>query len=134
MSPLGTGEVAGRYRAAAAVAAERGQGLRVVLRIGTPALAGLPWEAMYDQAAGAYMCRRDQLVRHVPVASVPAPLRVRPPLRILGVISSPRGMPALDVDKEQDSWPARWPGPSARAWPSCTGRPARPGPTCRTCC
>ena len=99
---LGTGEVAGRYRAAAAVAAERGEGLRVVLRIDTPALAGLPWEAMYDQAAGAYVCRQDQLVRHVPVASVPAPLRVRPPLRILGVVSSPRGLPALDVDKEQD--------------------------------
>ena len=99
---LGTGEVAGRYRAAAAVAALRGEGLRVVLRIDTPALAGLPWEAMYDQAAGVYLCRQDQLVRHVPVASVPAPLRVRPPLRILGVVSSPRGLPALDVDKEQD--------------------------------
>ena len=99
---LGAGEVAGRYRAAAAVAAERGEGLRVVLRIDSPALAGLPWEAMYDQAAGAYVCRQDQLVRHVPVASVPAPLPVRPPLRILGVISSPRGLPPLDVDKEHD--------------------------------
>ena len=99
---LGTGEVAGRYRAAAAVAAVHGEGLRVVLRIDTPALAGLPWEAMYDQAAGTYVCRQDQMVRHVPVASVPAPLRVRPPLRILGVVSSPRGLPALDVDKEQD--------------------------------
>ena len=99
---LGTGEVAGRYRAAAAVAALHEEGLRVVLRIDTPALAGLPWEAMYDQATGAYVCRQDQLVRHVPVASVPAPLRVRPPLRILGVVSSPRGLPALDVEKEQD--------------------------------
>lgn len=43
---LGTGEVAGRYRAAAAVAAHRGEGLRLVLRIGDPALVGLPWEAM----------------------------------------------------------------------------------------
>ena len=99
---LGAGEVAGRYRAAAAVAAERGEGLRVVLRIDDPVLAGLPWEAMYDRAAGAYVCRQDQLVRHVPVASAPAPLRVKPPLRILGVVSSPRGLPALDVDKEQD--------------------------------
>ena len=99
---LGAGEVAGRYRAAAAVAAERGEGLRVVLRIDTPALAGLPWEAMYDQATGGYVCRQDQLVRHVPVASVPAPLRVRRPLRILGVISSPRGLAALDVEKEQE--------------------------------
>ena len=99
---LGTGEVTGRYRASAALAAKDGEGLRVVLRIDTPALAGLPWEAMYDQAAGAYVCRQDQLVRHVPVASVLAPLRVHPPLRILGVVSSPRGLPALDVEKEQN--------------------------------
>jgi hypothetical protein len=99
---LGAGEVGGRYRAAAAVAAERAERLRVVLRIDTLALAGLPWEAMYDQAMGAYVCRQDQLVRHVPVASVPAPLCVRPPLRILGVVSSPRELRALDVEKEQD--------------------------------
>lgn len=46
---LGTGEVAGRYRAAAAVVAQRDAGLRVVLRIADPALAALPWEAMYDE-------------------------------------------------------------------------------------
>ena len=112
---LGTGEVAGRYRAAAAVAAERGEGLRVVLRIDTPALAGLPWEAKFDRAGGAYVCRQDQLVRHVPVASVPAPLRVRPPLRILGVVSSPRGLPALDVEKEQDQLTRALAGPSVGA-------------------
>jgi WD40 repeat protein len=98
---LGAGEVAGRYRAAAAVAAERGQELRVVLRIDDPALAGLPWEAMYDEAAGGYVCRRDLLVRHVPVASAAAPLLVDPPLRILGIVSSPRGLAPLDVGKEQ---------------------------------
>jgi tetratricopeptide (TPR) repeat protein len=99
---LGCGDVAGRYRASAAVAAERGRGLRVVLRTGTAALAELPWEAMYDDVAGAYVCRHEQLVRHVPVASVPAPLGVRPPLRILGVVSSPRGLSALDADRERD--------------------------------
>ena len=52
---LGSGDVAGRYRASAALAAERGQGLRVVLRADTPALAGLPWEAMYDGTAGGYV-------------------------------------------------------------------------------
>jgi hypothetical protein len=109
---LGTGEVAGRYRAAAAVAAIAGEELRVVLRIDDPALAGLPWEAMYDQAAGAYVCRQDQLVRHVPVASVPAPLQVRPPLRILGVVSSPRGLPALDSDKEKDQLARALAGPA----------------------
>jgi hypothetical protein len=98
---LGSGDVGGRYRASAALASERGEGLRVVLRVDTPALAGLPWEAMYDAVAGGYVCRRDQLVRHVPVAAPVPQLTVQPPLRILGVISSPRGLPALDVDKEQ---------------------------------
>jgi DivIVA domain-containing protein len=99
---LGTGEVAGLYRSAAAVAADRGRRLQVVLRIDTPALAALPWEAMYDEATGAYVCRQDQLVRHVGAVSMPPPLRVQPPLRILGVVSSPRGLPPLDVEKEQD--------------------------------
>jgi len=98
---LGAGQVAGRYRASAAMAAVAGEGLRVVLRIDDPALAGLPWEAMFDPESGAYVCRQDQLVRHVPVASVPAPLLVRPPLRILGVVSSPRGEYPLDADKEK---------------------------------
>src|SRR5262249_30504947 len=56
---------------------------------------------MYDETAGGYVCRRHQLVRHVPVASAATPLMVDPPLRILGVVSSPRGLPALDVGKEQ---------------------------------
>jgi CHAT domain/WD domain, G-beta repeat len=73
----------------------------VVLRIDDPVLAGLPWEAMYDEAAGGYVCRRDLLVRHVPVASAAPPLLVDPPLRILGIVSSPRGLPPLDVGKEQ---------------------------------
>jgi hypothetical protein len=99
---LGAGEVSGRYRASAALAAERGQRLRVVLRIDSPELAVLPWEAMYDETLGEYVCRHDQLVRHAAIASVPSPLLVRPPLRILGVASSPRGLSLLDVEKEQE--------------------------------
>jgi WD40 repeat protein len=99
---LGEGDVARLYAAAAAVAAEQGQGLRVVLRIDDPLLAGLPWEAMYNDGAGEYVCRRDQLVRHVPVASAAAALAIDPPLRILGITASPRGWPQLDFDKEQE--------------------------------
>jgi restriction system protein len=101
---LGSGDVAGRYRASAALAASSDQGLRVILRIDDPALAGLPWEAMYDEVVGAYVCRRDHLVRTVPVPAVAASLTVRPPLRVLGtgIVSSPRGLAALDVGEEQD--------------------------------
>lgn len=99
---LGSGEVGGRYRAAAAVADERGAELRIVLRIDAPELAALPWEAMYDEGAGSYVCRRYQLVRHVPVAAAAPPLTVRTRLRILGVISSPSGLERLDAKRERD--------------------------------
>jgi CHAT domain/WD domain, G-beta repeat len=95
---LGTGEVAGRYRAA-----ERDEDLRLVLRIDDPVLAGLPWESMYDDGIGTYVCRRHQLVRHVGVPAAAAPLAVEPPLRILGIVSSPRGLYPLDVEKEKDN-------------------------------
>lgn len=99
---LGSGDVTGRYRASEALAAGQEQGLRVVLRIGTPALAGLPWEAMYDAVAGGYVCRHEPLVRHVPVASPVPPLAVRPPLRVLGIVSSPRGLEPLDAGREKE--------------------------------
>ena len=57
---------------------------------------------MYDDAAGEYLCRRGQLVRHVPIAAPIPPLAVPLPLRILAVASSPRGLPRLDVSREQE--------------------------------
>jgi WD40 repeat protein len=99
---LGASEVAGRYRASVALAEERDEDLRIVLRLASPELAGLPWEAMYDPGAGGYVCRQHQLVRHVPVAAVPPRLTVRLPLRVLGVVSAPRGLAALDSVRERE--------------------------------
>jgi hypothetical protein len=98
---LGAGDVALRHSASLAVAAGRGQNLRVVLRVGDPVLAGLPWEAMYDPGTDSYVCRLGELVRHVAVPSVSAPLAVEPPLRILGITSSPRGLPPLQEAREK---------------------------------
>src|SRR5437763_1782887 len=55
--------VAGIYRASAAVAAERGESLRIVLRIDAPELAMLPWESVFDDATNSYVSRREPLVR-----------------------------------------------------------------------
>jgi hypothetical protein len=99
---LGTGEVIGRYRASQALADEREEELQIVLRLDTPELAGLPWEAMYDPGVGGYVCRRHQLIRHVPVPAVPPPLAVNGPLRILGIVSAPRGLVALDAGRERE--------------------------------
>ena len=46
--------------------------------------------------------RHDGERRNCPGVKFGEGLRVEPPLRILGVVSSPRGLPPLDVDKEQE--------------------------------
>ncbi len=89
------------YKANLALAAERGTQLRVVLRTQSAELAALPWEMLYDPEAGAYLCAREPLVRHVSVSGVTRPLRVAPPLRILGVVSAPRDQSPLDVEGEK---------------------------------
>jgi len=91
---FGEQEIHGLYRASAAIAASQDKRLRIIVRIDEPLLAGLPWEAMFDQSAGSYVCRYHELVRQlpvasVPVASVPVPLGAAPPLRVLGADSSP---------------------------------------------
>ncbi|GAA1057698.1 hypothetical protein GCM10017608_01000 [Agromyces luteolus] len=95
------GEVAAEYRTSAAIAAERGSDLRLALRLTAPELAALPWETLYDPSSGTYLCRREPLVRHV-TAGNPSPLAVQPPLRVLAMVSSPRGLPPLDVPAERD--------------------------------
>ena len=93
--------VAAVYRASCAVATERGETLRMVLSLGAAELAAVPWESMFDQTAGSYVCRREPLVRCIPVAASSPPLSVQRPLRVLGLIASPRGFAALDVEKEK---------------------------------
>jgi hypothetical protein len=111
---FGPKAIAGLYAASRALADSTQEELRIVLRTESPELAALPWEIMYDSDSDAYVCRREPLVRHVPVASAPAPLRVRGAVRILGVVSSPRGMAVLDVDKEKDNLTSALAGPAKR--------------------
>ena len=95
------GEVHTAYRTSVAVASDRGAAVQLVLRLTAPGLAALPWEALFDSETGAYLCRKEPLVRRVPAGHTPAALEIEPPLRILGMVSSPRGLPALDVEAEQ---------------------------------
>ena len=83
------------------MALQRAERLRVVLHLSAPQLAALPWEAMFDSETSTYICRKEPLVRHVAAPYTPEPLEVVPPLRVLGLVASPRGMPTLDVTAEQ---------------------------------
>ena len=98
---LFTGAVRETYRSSAALARDHGTRLRVVLHLEAPELAALPWEAMWDPQEQAYLCRKEPLVRHVPAPYTPDPLPITPPLRILGLVASPRGLPPLDVERER---------------------------------
>lgn len=110
---LFSGPVLGTYRASKGVASREGGPLRVVLRLTVPQLAALPWEAMFDSETETYICRREQLVRHVAAPYTPEPLEVVPPLRVLGLVASPRGLPTLDVSAEQQRLSEALSGPIA---------------------
>jgi hypothetical protein len=98
---FGSPATAGAYRSAETVAARAVSRLRVVLRLGEPGLAALPWETMFDGETGAYLCRRNELVRYLPVGVPAMPLAVKPPLQILAIASSPSNHPRLDVGAEK---------------------------------
>jgi len=94
-------EIAGVYRASAAVASDHDESLRLVLRLDAPELAVLPWECLFDRSIERFVSRHEPLIRHLSVPLTPPPLKVAPPLRILAMISSPRNLAALDVQKER---------------------------------
>jgi len=78
-------------------------GLRLRLRLtGTPELAGLPWEFLYDKRHARFLAqsRRSPLVRYLELPDPPQPLSVDGPLRLLVMISSPSDYPELDVEQE----------------------------------
>lgn len=98
-----TGEVRSRYDVSQADAHRQGKGLRIRLRIHSPVLAALPWEFLYDPREGEFIClsRNTPLVRYLELAKPVLPLRVAPPLRILGMIASPTDLQKLDVPVEK---------------------------------
>jgi len=96
-----TGDIRTAYRTSAAVAAERGTGVQIALRLDAPGLAALPWEALFDSETQTYLSLKEPLVRHVPAPFSPPALSVTPPLKVLGMISSPAGLPVLDVEAER---------------------------------
>jgi hypothetical protein len=84
-------------------AEENRQGLRIRLRTKVPEVAVLPWELLYDRRPGSFVCLSSTtpFVRFLPTQQPNETLAVRPPLRILGMVASPRGMTELDATREK---------------------------------
>lgn len=84
--------------------AREGPGLRIRLRLNdVPQLAGLPWEYLYDAEGPGFLAlsARTPVVRYLELSEGLGTLLVEPPLRVLAVISTPRGYRELaEADEE----------------------------------
>lgn len=100
---LFSAEVLGCYRNSLASARAQGKRLRLRLRVEAPELAVLPWEFLYDEAAGDHLSllRETTLLRYLEMGRSSEVLTLQPPLRILGMVASPTDLFALDVEKEK---------------------------------
>ena len=100
-----TSDVRALYYESQREAAHKGQGLRLKLRIQPPELATLPWEFLHDARNAEYVClsRNTPVVRYLELRQPIRPLRVTPPLRILGMIANPQdpNLDPLNVDVEK---------------------------------
>jgi ligand-binding sensor domain-containing protein len=100
---LFAGEVRGCLRSSLDAAEREGRGLRIRLRLAdAPELADVPWEYLYSPALNRFfaLSNATPLVRYLDFPGRIAPLPVKPPLRLLAVIASPRDYPSLDADEE----------------------------------
>jgi hypothetical protein len=82
-------------------ARRQGVGLRLRLHL-DGGMANLPWEFLFDEAKESFLSlsRMTPIVRYLEIDDIPMPLKLDPPLRVLGVIASPSDYPKLDVDGE----------------------------------
>lgn len=97
------GEVRSRYDVSLSKAAQQDKGLRLKLRIRPPELATLPWEFIFDERQGEYLSlsRKTPIIRYIELPQPIKPLTVTPPLRILGMIANPNGLPSIEIEREK---------------------------------
>jgi hypothetical protein len=96
-------QVANNFRVSRAIASQQGLGVRIKLRISAPELVALPWEYLFDEERDSYLALSDRtpVVRYVPVPVEIRPLKVSPPIRILGMTAGPRDLPELNTARER---------------------------------
>ncbi|MFI5454894.1 MAG: CHAT domain-containing protein [Isosphaerales bacterium] len=97
------------YRNSVGRAEAVGHGLRLRLRIEPPELLVLPWELLFDPTQRRFLARSSDtpLSHYLELPSPHPPLDVKPPLRLLVVVSSPGDLkelclPELDIAREKD--------------------------------
>jgi hypothetical protein len=84
-------------------ARDQDKGLRLRLRLtDVPELADLPWEFLYNTSLDRFLVLSAEtpIVRSLDLLRDARPLTVKPPLRVLVMIASPRDYEQLDVERE----------------------------------
>jgi len=90
------------YRESLAEARHADRGLRITLQLTqAPELMDVPWEYLYDEPSFLSISAWTPVVRYMDLARPRAPLAVRPPLRVLGMVSSPADCAPLEVEAER---------------------------------
>jgi len=97
------------YHASVASADKASHGMRLRFRIEPPELLELPWELLFDPSRHRFVARSPHtpLSIYVESPNPPPTLDVKPPLRVMVIVSSPVNLrelrlPELDVAKEKD--------------------------------
>lgn len=96
-------KIAFLYRRSLNLAHDQEKGLRIRLHLAeVPELLDIPWELLYDDAREEFLASSNgtPLVRYLDLPQPVEALRVDGPLRILVVVSSPKGLPSLDGPAE----------------------------------
>ena len=98
-----SGEIRELYYDARGRALALHKGLRIRLEIQPGVAASLPWELLFDPRESDFVALSEAtpIVRHLGVGKPIPPMRLDPPLRILGVIADPSDLPRLDVESER---------------------------------
>ncbi|MGZ4219954.1 MAG: CHAT domain-containing protein [Solirubrobacteraceae bacterium] len=92
------------YRDALAHARGEDRGVRITLCLsGSPELIDVPWEYLFDEPDFLAVSAFTPVVRYLDLPRAHRPLLVEPPLRLLGVVSSPADYEQLDVERERDN-------------------------------
>ncbi len=98
------GDVHDLYRDTLTQARNLTRGVRLTLCLsGSPELIDVPWEYLFDAPNFLAVSAFTPVVRYLDLPRAHRPLLVQPPLRILGVISSPADYEMLDVDRERNN-------------------------------
>lgn len=97
-----TDEIVRQFDQANAIAKSENTELHLRLRLNVPELNDLPWECLYDSRQQGFIAllEKTPILRYLEVSQPVESLAVKPPLKVLVVISAPKDLRLLDVEKE----------------------------------